>query len=179
MPYATYIDLDTAGSIELDRLTSYIEELGENICTPRQLGFGHHITLALYDELDVPRMVEILAGVVESIQKTAIQLPALGVFPGEQSALFVAPYVTADLLLIHKRYHQLTAACGHGRPYYHPGSWFPHATLAVNLSQHELEAAFGTVSGRWTPISAKLTSLRLVRFSPVETIWHARLANPI
>lgn len=83
MPYATSIDLDTAGSIELDRLTSYVEGVCGDIFTPRRLGFGHHITLAVYDDLDVSHMIAFLVGAVESIRNTVIQFPALGAFPGE------------------------------------------------------------------------------------------------
>jgi len=177
MPYATYLDFDAAGSSQLDRLTGCIEELDAGISTPRRLGFGHHLTLAVYDELDVPLMVELMPKVAANISQTGIVLPALGTFPGEQSVLFAAPYVTRELMLIHERYHELTAVIGDGRSHYHPGSWFPHATLALNLSQRDLEAAIGAASCQWSPINSRIASLTLVQFSPVETIWHGSLAH--
>jgi 2'-5' RNA ligase len=177
MPYAVYLDLDLAGSHELDRLIDHVEELDGGISTPRRLGFGHHLTLAVYDELDASQMQRTLAEELFTIYPLELVFSSIGSFPSERSVLFAAPTFTNELLSLHEQYHEVTASLGHGQIYYHPGSWCPHVTIALDLSRADLANAFDAVSSQWTPIRCQLDAIRLVRFYPVETLWLGPLAK--
>lgn len=169
MPFAVYLDLDAAGSHDFDRIADAVERLGPDISTPRRLGHTHHITLAVYDQLDTDGMERALPEIASAALE--IVFPAIGSFPGERSVLFAAPQVSEDLLALHERYHRLTAPYGKSQDYYRPGAWFPHMTLAVNLTRHDLVAALDAVAREWSPVTCALDTIRLVRLSPVETLF--------
>jgi 2'-5' RNA ligase len=171
MPFAVYLDLDAAGSRRFDQFTGIIEGLCADISTPGRLGHTHHITLGVYDAVDISGLEKALS----EIPSNAVELtfPAVGSFPGERSVLFAAPTVTRDLLDLHEHYHQVSASCGSCHEHYKPGAWFPHMTLAMNLTRDDLNAAMNAISNRWVSITCRADAIRLVRFSPVETlsIW--------
>lgn len=168
MPFAVYLDLDAAGARNFDRITRIIESLNGDISTPTRLGHTHHITLGVYDKLNVAGLGSALSEI--SSMAVGLTFPAIGSFPSEQSVLFAAPIVTRELLDIHERYHRLARSHGDCQKYYRPGSWFPHLTLAIQLNPHDLNAATNAISSQWTPITCKADFLQVVRFNPVETL---------
>jgi hypothetical protein len=178
MPYAVYLDLDAAGSCELDRITGRLDKLGIGICTPRRLGHNHHLTLAAYDELDVSGIERALRDLAINSVPLAIDLVGVGCFPGERSVVFASPMVTNDLLLLHERYFDIAAAHGVAMRYYNPGSWFPHVSLAVELTKRDLRNALEALCDDWTPFECKLDAIRLVRYNPAETLLRGSLAKP-
>jgi len=168
MPFAVYLDLNAAGARHFDRITRIIESIDGDISTPTRLGHTHHITLAVYEKLDVVG----LCSAVSKISSIAVDLtfPAIGIFPGERSVLFATPIVNMELLNLHERFHQISRSCGDCQEYYMPGSWFPHMTLVIQLNNHDLNAVRNAISGQWTPITCRADFIRVVRFSPVETL---------
>lgn len=105
MPFALYLDLDAAGTRDFDRLAGLIERVDTAISTPGRLGHTHHITLGVYEELDIAGIEHVLSEI--ACVTLEITFPAIGIFPGERGVLFAAPNVTNDLLDFHERYHQL------------------------------------------------------------------------
>lgn len=76
--------------------------------------------------------------------QATLRLYVLGTFPGREGALFLAVQVTTELLAFHLEVHAALAGqpVEHW-PYYQPGNWVPHCTLAEGLSQAEAAKAFG------------------------------------
>jgi 2'-5' RNA ligase len=168
MPFALYLDLDAAGTRDFDRLAGLIERVDAAISTPGRLGHTHHITLGVYDELDIAGIEHVLSEIASVALE--ITFPAICIFPGERSVLFAAPKVTNDLLDFHERYHQLAEPYGNCDNHYKPGAWFPHMTLGVNLARCDRSAALNAVSDEWTPVTCRLDTIRLIHFSPVKTL---------
>jgi len=51
----------------------------------------------------------------------------------------------------------------------------PDVTLAEQLSPEEAGAAISGATGLWQPVAASLQRISLVRFHPVELLWHRQL----
>jgi len=67
----------------------------------------------------------------------ALSIASLGIFPGEQAVVFLAPIVIPDLLDLHREVHQLLQGAGaFPTPYYLPGHWTPHCALATQVPPH-------------------------------------------
>ncbi len=179
MPYAVYLEFNDQIEDAVDRIVDEIEEAGEDIVTPRRTGQSHHLTLAVYEALDVDRALVQLTKFVDGLAPQPIHLPVIGSFRGEKTVLFVCPEVTPDLVALHRHYHDVTEALGPGDPDYHPGTWLPHLTLAIDLEWERCDAIRGVISSMWVPTRGFMIRLRLIRVHPVETLWIGQLTGEV
>lgn len=173
MPYAVQLDLDADTNAALDGLAERLEAL-PGLATIRQLGDVHHLSLCVCDTIDRDGLDADLARFVSKNGPLDIHLGPVGIFTGETSVLFLAPVVTDDLLALHRRFHAAFAELA-GWAYYHPSHWVPHVTLAMEMTPDALAAAVAVVRAHWAPMAARLDALRLIRFHPVETLFHRGL----
>jgi 2'-5' RNA ligase len=96
--------------------------------------------------------------VVLKAYKPTLHLYVLGTFPGREGALFLSVPVTAELLAFHAEVHAgLAGQSVEHWPYYQPGNWVPHCTLAEGLGQAEAVKAFGLLFG-YEPIAATVSA---------------------
>ena len=108
MPFAVHLDLDPHSAAALAPLIYAIERADPDAMTPRRARVAPHLWLAVYDRL-VPAAVTVsLQRFAERQHVLGIQLASLGLFPGPPAVLFAAPVVTAELLALHRAYHQAT-----------------------------------------------------------------------
>ena len=108
MPFAVHLDLDPHSAAALAPLIYAIERADPDAMTPRRARVAPHLSLAVYDRL-VPAAVTVsLQRFAERQHVLGIQLASLGLFPGPPAVLFAAPVVTAELLALHRAYHQAT-----------------------------------------------------------------------
>ncbi len=174
MPYAVQLDLDAGTNATFDGLAARLEAI-DGLTTVRRLGDVHHVSLNVFDAMDVGVLDADLARFASENRQLDIELGPLGIFAGEASVLHVAPVVTEDLLALHRRFHAAFAALA-GWQHYHPAHWVPHVTLAMEVTPDALAAAAALVRTHWAPMTARLEALRLIRFQPVETLFHRALA---
>jgi 2'-5' RNA ligase superfamily len=115
-----------------------------------------HVSLTVTESLDQADLAPVRSALAGPLP--AVLLDALATFPGSEGALFLATVVTADLLTLHTRVHQaLSGQPVTHWPYYLPGRWVPHCTLAQGLGRDEIAAAFRVLHG-YQPIAAQVTS---------------------
>jgi 2'-5' RNA ligase len=172
LPYAVQLDLDAGTNAALTALADFLGRV-PGIETVRSVGDVHHVSLAVYDALDVEPFTAELERFAASLRAVPIALAGLGVFT-QQSVLFVAPVVTEPLLQLHRCFHEAFAKrlrdCWE---HYHPSHWVPHVTLATETESGGggLEQALSIVRRHWRPGAARLDAVRLDRFHPVETLF--------
>lgn len=178
MPFAVHLELDPQSAAELGPITARIERIAPDALTPGRVKAGLHVSLAVYETLDPKPFAELLEGFAQDRRACAIKLSSLGLFPGPSSVVFVAPVVSAELLALHKDFHQLTASSNKECwPYYLPGNWVPHVTLGEGLNPGEAGEVVAGAARSWRPIAAMLHRVALIRFYPVEVLWQKRLVD--
>jgi 2'-5' RNA ligase len=116
-----------------------------------------HVTVMVTESLAGADLAP-LHSVLLACQPT-VRLYVLGTFPGRNGALFLGVPVTAELLAFHAEVHAALAGqpVEHW-PYYLPGNWVPHCTLAEGLSDDEAATAFRLLYGH-EPITAAVTAV--------------------
>ena len=132
---------------------------------PNLAVYGHgqhrpHVSLAVCGSLSPDAVVPLQSMLSQAITEAGLVLPltSLGTFPGGEGVLFLGVSVTAGLLDLHARAHAALAGQTAGRwPYYLPGYWVPHCTLAQGLDAESTAAAFRLLHG-FGPIEATVTS---------------------
>lgn len=177
MPYATVFDLDPNSVEAFERLADLIDETGASFASPRRDGIAPHLTLAVYDDLDVAAMQRDLETFVPICCEATMTFQSIGCFPGPLNTIYSAPTVSGDLLAIHRTYHEHTSRQGHGSVLYHPGIWIPHITLASQVSLSDVGQLITTISRNWIKSTGFTQGLRLIRFYPPVTVWNRQFGN--
>ncbi|WP_186002934.1 2'-5' RNA ligase family protein [Mycobacterium sp. KBS0706] len=176
MPFAVHLDLDARSADALAALIDAVERADPDAMTPRRAKVAPHRSLAVYDRL-VPAAVTVsLQRFAERQPALTIQLASLGLFPGPPAVLFAAPVVSAELLALHRAYHQATWASGpRCWAHYLPEAWVPHVTLGEGLRLAAVPTAVRNAIAAWRPRPAVLHRIALVRFHPVAVLWSRAL----
>jgi 2'-5' RNA ligase len=174
VPYAVTLPLNDAAAAHVERMwRALADQAGDRNAV--QLGYVPHITLAvLPDTAPAAEVEEGAFRVAEGWDGPPALLAGFGVFPGTPPVTWVAPVVTEQLLAKHAALHAALARFSI-HPHYRPGAWMPHVTLSKS-GQSSAAQAIEIAASVWQgPISARLESIDLVRFRPVEVLRSAML----
>ncbi len=178
MAYSVELMLAAPAAGALDELCDQLEE-DPGIGTYRRLGSAPHISLAVFDNIEVGPFSEAVSAFARNLEPLPIHLNALGVFCHEKSVLFIAPVVTRQLLKLHEDFHRAFAAFNKSCwDYYRPGNWVPHVTLAMNLTAAALSTAIGKLTPLWRERDTMLNSVRFISFPPFHLIARHNLTQP-
>lgn len=166
MPYAIEMFFDE----ELDAtIRSVWNKLAERKLAPYLAGCGSrpHVSLAVYDDLDVPTAEDRLKSFAASLAPFSMMMWNLGIF-SSPPVVFYAPQVTQGLLALHSKFHDHFQGLGQGpAEYYLPGRWVPHCALAVRVEPSRLPRVVDTCRKECPPVSGEVREIGIVRFLPV------------
>lgn len=157
VPFAVILDLDRHSAAALAPISEAVERADADAMTPHRSTIEPHITLAVYDHLDAAAMTMVLRHFAEGLPAVPVRLSSLSLFPAASSVLFAAPVVSAEILALHRAYHEaawsVIASCW--AHHYLPDQWVPHVTLGEGLTAAVLARSSSTPSapgGRSTDI---------------------------
>jgi 2'-5' RNA ligase len=133
-------------------------------------GLPPHITLAVYEDISE----DLVLSWVEKFSSNEYQQPIIfnhiGIF--FEQTIFIAPRVSEELLLFHKRFHSnLEGYHGQTGWLYTPLSnqWVPHVTIMHNSSE-ENKAAIPLVMKEFKTIKGRIDSLAVYKFYPADEV---------
>jgi 2'-5' RNA ligase len=130
--------------------------------------FRPHLTLALYEELEVSAVVAALRPLAEQQEGFSIPLASIGVFPGAEGVVFLAATRTPLLDALHRRVHERLADFATGpHAYYLPERWNPHCTIALGITASDVVRAVDILWRRFTEREAPVRRLALIE-TPAE-----------
>ena len=118
-----------------------------------------HVSLTVMTSaahLDLSHVRQVLAG-----SELHLRLASVGVFPGPEGVLFLGVVVTPELLALHRELHQCVAPDAVELwPYYEPGLWVPHCTLALGLDDEQCGTAVRALR-TFQPVEARVVAVGL------------------
>jgi 2'-5' RNA ligase len=128
-----------------------------------------HVTLAVADGLDLVAAERLVADFARSAQPVPVTFSSLGAFATDPAVLFLAPVVTAELLRVHAQLQaRFAAVADRPWPYYAPGAWVPHCTLAERFPRANLGLAVAVAAEAIVlPLAGTLDRVGIVEFRPV------------
>ena len=118
----------------------------------------------------------------QTIATTKNPLPAalqyLGVFPTKLATVFISAPVTIALLELHAQIHEsLRSIATDSHPYYVPGKWIPHCTLAMELEPNLITRVLEVGLKIPMPLHGEITELGVIEFRPVQELFHFQFRN--
>ena len=168
MTYAVMMYLDASSEERIRAIWAAMEAAGVP-CELPALGARPHISLTCYEDIDPQAFEAPLCDFAEVRKPIPLSFSYLGVFP--KGIVFLGHTVTGRLIEIHRAYHEAFAAFrDQAFSLYHPGSWVPHCTLAMNLEQHHLPKAIEIAAQFPLPIEGRLEGIGMVAFPPTREI---------
>ncbi len=135
-----------------------------------------HITLAIYDTVDYSRFRERVERFFEDMRSFPLRFSSVGMFPGGQSTVFIAPTVTGHLLDVHNRFHHALKDYAHlAWEHYRPGVWVPHCTISMDTDYETAIEILKLFNGRFRGMTAQVIAAAIVKFRPIEYMLHMKL----
>ncbi|HXI83631.1 MAG TPA: 2'-5' RNA ligase family protein [Verrucomicrobiae bacterium] len=126
-------------------------------------GYRPHVTLGVFEGYTSPQFENELRLFAEKRGVFSIKFDYLGVFPRPEGVVYFGAVVTGQLLSVHGEFTRHFAPLMMGiRPYYLPGNWVPHCTLAYGLSMATIPSAVEVCSRSMLPIIAQVKEIGLV-----------------
>lgn len=154
-------------------LTEYIH----NICSTGintymiDIGIRPHITLAIFKDIHTGNFEGKLHDFALNNRNFRLRLESIGIFPAEPGVVFLSPVFTDDLKLIHTRfYDSFKDALGDYMPYYLPGSWVPHCTVASRLQHDEIMKALSFLINEFKPMDVDVAEIGFIECDPVKEL---------
>lgn len=121
-----------------------------------------HVTLAVSDEIGAT-FKNALALFAKEIPPFELIFSHIGAFNTAEGVVFLAPTVTRGLLDLHQRFHAFFDQHAAKKwPYYLPGAWVPHCTLAFRLGTERLAAAIEIAAEVKLPMPCGVTEIGLL-----------------
>ena len=162
------------------RIKDIWRELAEKNVSSYMLdsGWRPHVSLAVFDHLDVEDARNRLASFAAGIPPFPITLSSVGRFSGENDVLFLSPLVSEELLRVHRDFHRLFECHRDAEwEYYLEHRWVPHCTLAERLPSDSIPKAVEIGLGISLPIEARIIEMAIVEFRPVRELSSFRLGD--
>lgn len=166
MPFAIELFFDPRCESRLRRLISSLREtqLGGTVLI-EDVRARFHITLAVCDSVDEPAMCEVLKQLAQQTHALPVILSSLGMFPGAETVMFLAPVVDQELLDVHRLLHErLGEFSDSAWKLYLPGRWVPHCTLALKLPRDGVQKALDHLMQSTFPITGELIDIGVSEF---------------
>jgi 2'-5' RNA ligase len=104
------------------------------------------------------------------LDRFEICFQSLGIFPGENPAVFLSPVVTFELLSAHKLlYEMINNDISQAQVYYLPNNWVPHSSIGYKIRNNDLGRIIEEANTLSMPIMARIESISLIQI-PVTSI---------
>lgn len=135
-----------------------------------QYGGFPHIALAVFNDIDISEMVKLIEKVVENESMFSMKMSSLGIFPSNESVLFLSPVASETLINFHIKLHEVLKDIEERWDYYLPGFWVPHCTLGMNIPKSKIHDALDVIIEDYEPFDVKIETIQLIEFNPVKLV---------
>jgi 2'-5' RNA ligase len=143
-----------------------------------RIGVSPHVSLAVFEDVNVAKLTAIVKAFAASTSPLTIHFSSVGLFPGSQNVVFLAPVVTSSLLSIHKALHLQLAAEGLScDPYYRPDAWVPHCAITVDEPLANSLETISQIHKRNLMGGYEIDQVDIVKFRPVVTLATFKLGE--
>lgn len=171
MPFAVHLFFDTNTETIIK---SAWRKLADTAIAPymHQSANRPHFSLAIYQHLDLRECEQLLKSFAATKNRLPVSFQYFGVFPTTPAAMFLGSTVTVSLLDLHAQVHEaLRSISTDPLPYYLPGQWVPHCTLALELEPSLVTKALGIGLQMPLPLSGEITEIGVIEFRPVKHLF--------
>jgi len=134
-----------------------------------------HITLVVYDEVDLKVLFAAFNAAVQNLGRMSIRFESLGYFEAPHAIiLWAAPVLPEEFRAAHATIHS-TIDLNLCRKNYRPEFWTPHCSLATSIDLTRKEEALAIVDQPIDPIEVTFDAADCASFMPIKVLREAKL----
>ena len=127
-----------------------------------------HVSLAVLSDASPDPFIPVAQTFAQEVHPFTLTLSHVGVFPGTEGVVFLAPTLTERLATLHRAFHQrLEQVNRPAHPYYRPDQWVPHCTIASNLIPSQIASAVQVILKGYKPIQVECTQIGVITGFPI------------
>jgi 2'-5' RNA ligase len=146
--------------------------------TVQSVAFPPHVTLAVCTDLDLNRFEVVLGECVQATHALECTLASVGIFATAEGVVFLGVAPSPQLVELQAEiFERLETIGANVEPYWIPGQWVPHCTLATSLSLDIIPHAIGRIIQQFVPITGILTRVVVVELESVDECYAFDLAT--
>jgi 2'-5' RNA ligase len=139
------------------------------------LCYPPHITLAVYEQIGAPQLVEAFDSCFAHTLRFTAKFESLGYFETPHTiVLWAAPILPEFVHSIHKQVHALVGA-DLSHPNYRPESWVPHCSLATSIEICKKSDVLDFINRPLEPFEVVFDVADCASFLPVEVLHERKL----
>lgn len=174
MSFSIELHFDQKSNLIIRNMWKKLRERNVSDYMDKYGGFPH-VSLAIFDDIDVLSVVKLIEEVVENENMFTVKMSSLGIFPSNESVLFLSPVASATLINLHSKLHMLIKDIESKWEYYLPDLWVPHCTLGMNIHKSKLNNAIDVITEDYVPLEVIIESIQLVEFNSVKIVKSFKL----
>jgi 2'-5' RNA ligase len=139
-----------------------------------------HISLAIYQQVNLKECEQLLKSFAGTRNRLPVDFQHLGIFSTTPATVFLGTTVTVGWLELHRQIHEiLRPICTDPNPYYLPGKWVPHCTLALELEPRSITQVLDIGLQISLPLNGEITEIGVIEFRPVRHLFGYPLGDRI
>lgn len=172
MSFAVECYLDKSST---EKVNAFMNLFRENNITVDE-GTSPHISLAIYEKTDRDLFQAKLKEFSARSSSLSFTFMNFGIFPTEESVLFLAPKVSGRLLSFHREFHMLFEEFRKDlSEYYSPEYWVPHCTVGIYLNNEQIKKAAELLYKFEFPLKAEIIEIGVNEFPPNRELYRYKL----
>ncbi len=167
MSYAIECYFDDKSNKNIDKIRSQFSSNDINVDN----GTRPHISLAIYDTLPINSFQNRFREFPLKMESITISFSNFGIFPTQESVLFLSPKVSLELINFHNHYiEEFSVYRKNIYQYYTPENWIPHSTIGINLTKEMLQKSMLLLDDVDLPFEATIKEIGILEFYPNNEI---------
>lgn len=165
--HAVIVTFDAAADTEVRAIWA---TLANNKIDSSMMTFGvaPHLTLAVMNDVMPGPLIGRVGDLPTGTEPFGLRFDRIDIFEGRESVLYLAPQASTALRRLHSTLHENVQGIGTSTAHTRPGSWVPHATIAMALRRRSLPVAQRLLARCFSPFAARVTDLSVVDFRPAR-----------
>ena len=142
------------------------------------LGYPPHITLTVYDDIEISQLLSAFDFAVCRLLRTRIRFESLSYFEEtDRIVLWAVPTFPNTIRAVQKLIHsRIDPKFCH--PHYGPDSWVPHCSLATTIATSRRAEAIALANRPLEPFEVVFDVADCISFPPVRVIDERALPSP-
>lgn len=133
MQVSVELVFDARSESRIRALSAHLAEIygGPNVT---ELGVRPHISLTSFPAGEPSGLREALERLAQKVPPFSLSFASVQSFPTSEGVVYLEPVFSEALVSCHQMFHTLAQQFPESRnPYYEPGRWVPHCTVATDV----------------------------------------------